>query len=168
MGFVIYQASQPIPKSTAAPTITISNLIPNQKIELGFQELDGNQVPDRIELRADLTSTQYAEITFAVRESGTERFTPIGVDDNLPYRVFYDGSIWPDGTQLDFIAVVNALNSHFSSALLQGIAPLYQRPTKPGAEASAYEYAVVHYQRSDNDYGDPAASETSAYWGLHL
>ena len=60
MGFVIYQASQPIPASTAAPAITISTLTSNQEVARGFQELDGNQVPERIEIRADLTDSEAA------------------------------------------------------------------------------------------------------------
>jgi glycosidase len=159
MGFVIYQASQPIPLSTAAPAITFATLTPNQQITLGYQELDGNSVPDRFEIRATVTSTQYAEITFAVRATGTETFTLVGVDDNPPYRVFYDGSAWPDGTQLDFIAVANDINDHYTSALVQGITPLYQRPTKPDPQAAAYRYAVIHYQRSD---------DTIDNWGVHV
>ncbi len=103
-----------------------------------------------------------------MREAGTEKFTPIGVDDNPPYRVFYDGSSWPDGTQLDFIAVVNDLNDHYSSALVQGITPVYQRPTKPDPQATAYHKAVIHYQRSDNEYGDATSGDAKTFWGLHV
>ena len=158
-GFVIYQASEAISPSAAAPAVTLTTLTANEEITLNYQEVDGNHLPQRIEIRAELDSAQFAEVTFAVREAGTEAFTLIGVDDNPPYRVFYDASTWPDGTQLDFIAIANDLNDHYSSALVEGVTPVYQRPTKPDPAANAYRYAVVHYQRSDDAYGD---------WGLHV
>ena len=164
MGFVIYQASQPLAASEAAPAIRIANLTDNQEVSLGYDELDGNQVPLRIEIGAVVTSSQLAEVTFAVREQGTEEFTLIGVDDSPPYRVFYDGSDWPAGTQLDFVAVLNDLNGHYSGALVRGITPVYDGATTSGE----HHYAVVHYQRSDDDYGDPASSNFEDFWGLHV
>jgi glycosidase len=168
LGFVVYKASTEIPASTTPPAVTIASPAPNQTVTLGFQEIDGNQVPERIEVRAALTSSQYLEVTFAVRAAGSEDFALIGVDDNPPYRVFYDASSWPDGTQLDFIAVVNDLNDHYSSALVEGVTPVYQRPAPPDPRASAYPYAVVHYQREDGDYGDPATGDANDFWGLHV
>src|SRR5690606_37024184 len=77
---------------------------------------------------------------------------------------FYDGSSWPDGTELDFIAVVNDLNGHYSSALAEDVTLLYQRPTEPDPRAAMMRYAVVHYQRSDNGNYNGAYDE----WGLHV
>lgn len=169
MGFVVYQAAQPVPKSNAAPAITITSPSAHQQVSRGFDEIDGNQIPQRIEIDALITSSQpapqNAEVTFSVRKTGTTTYTLIGVDDNPPYRVFYDGSIWPDGTQLDFIAVVNDLNGHYNSAETDGVTPLYQRPTKVDM---AERYAVVHYLRKDSDYGDPASGNAHDNWGLHL
>lgn len=164
MGFVVYLAAQPIPPSPAAPEVTMATLTNQQEITLDFQELDGNQVPQRVEIRAEIDSAQYVEITFAVAESGSETFTPIGTDDNPPYRVFYDGSAWPDGTKLDFIAVVNDLNGHYSSALAENVTLLYQRPAAPDPRAASMRYAVVHYQRIDNGDYNGAYDE----WGLHV
>jgi glycosidase len=168
MGFVVYQASRSLPPSAAAPGIAFATLTGGQEVTLNFQEIDGNQVPQRLEIRADLSGAQFVEVTFAVREAGSDDFTLIGVDDNPPYRVFYDGSLWPDGTQLDFIAVANDLNGHYSSALVEDVTLLYQRPTRPDPRASAYRYAVVHYQRSDGEYGDPTGGDANDYWGLHV
>ena len=155
MGFVIYKASTTIPASSAAPVLGIANLLGGQEVKLGYQELDGNKVPLRMEIRASASGNQFAEVTFAVRESGTEQFTVIGVDDNPPYRVFYDASGWPAGTQLDFLTVANDLNGHYSGAYVAGVKPVYEEPT----QAVSYKYAVVHYQRPANDYDG---------WGLHL
>ncbi len=168
-GFVIYQASQPIPPSLDAPEVTIANLDPDQEIALGFQVLDGNQVPQRIEIRADVASEQFAEVTFAVREENSEEFALIGVDNSPPYRVFYDASAWPTDAELEFLAVVNDLNNHYSSALVGGITPNYESTTPPdNPDATERPYAIVHYQRTDNEYGDPTSSDFTDFWGLHV
>jgi len=163
-GFVIYKASQPLAASPAAPPIGISNLAANQQVTLGYQELDGNKVPLRMEVRADVVGNQYAEVTFAAREKGAPQFTVIGVDDNAPYRVFYDASKWPAGSQLEFLAVVNDLSGHLGGAFVSGIQPIYAQPT----QVANYDYAVVHYLRSDGQYGDPASTNYQDFWGLHL
>ncbi len=79
----------------------------------------------------------------------------IGVDDNAPYRVFYDASQWPAGTKLEFLAAANDLNGHYSGAFVGGITANYvQTP-----QLATYKYAVVHYNRPAGDYDG---------WGLHL
>ncbi len=90
-----------------------------------------------------------------MRAEGTQDFTVIGVDDNAPYRVFYDASKWPAGTKLEFLAVTNDLNGHYSGAFVGGITANYiQTP-----QLATYKYAVVHYNRPADDYDG---------WGLHL
>ena len=54
LGFVIYKASAAIPASTAAPSISISNLQNNQEVTLQVQDRDGHAVTDRIEVVAEL------------------------------------------------------------------------------------------------------------------
>ncbi len=164
MGFVIYKATSAVPASAAAPAVTISSLTPNQEVQLGYQELDGNKVPLRLEVAADVAGSSFAEVTFAVRPVGAADFSVIGVDDNAPYRVFYDASQWPASTQLEFLAVVNDLNGHYSGAFVSGITPNYTQTP----QVAGYPYAVVHYQRSDGDYGDPTSSDYNDFWGLHL
>ena len=155
MGFVIYKAAQPIAASAAAPAVGISGLVTDQQVQLGYQDLDGNKVPLRLAITATVASSQFAEVTFAVRPGGTQDFTVIGVDDNAPYRVFYDASKLPEGTKLEVLAVVNDLNGHYSGAFVGGITANYtQQP-----QLASYKYAVVHYQRPGNDYDG---------WGLHL
>jgi pullulanase-type alpha-1,6-glucosidase len=164
LGFVVYQAGAAVPASPAAPAVTIANLVANQEVQLGFQDLDGNRVPKRLEVAADVAGNQYAEVTFAVRAAGTEEFTVIGVDDNAPYRVFYDASGWPQGTKLEFLAVVNDLNGHYSGAFVSGIVANYtEEPV-----LADYNYAVIHYLRSDGDYGDHTTGNYNDFWGLHL
>ena len=134
-------------------------------MHLGFQNLDGNQVPDRLEVGVTVGSNGYNEVTFAVRETGTQTFTVIGIDDNPPYRIFYDASQWPAGTQLDFMAAVNDLNGHVNGALVTGVMPNYAKGG--GGGAVTYDHAVVHYQRP-GDYGDHTTGDYNDCWGLHL
>ena len=156
-GLVIYKAAQPIAPSAAAPAVGIANLVNDQQVELGFQEIDnsGVTVPKRMEIAANVAGSQFDEVTFAVRAAGTQDFTVIGVDDNAPYRVFYDASKWPAGTKLEFLAAANDLNGHYSGAFVGGITANYvQTP-----QLATYKYAVVHYNRPAGDYDG---------WGLHL
>ncbi len=97
-GYVVYKATQAIPASGAAPAIAFSTLTTDQEVQLGYDELDGNQVPQRMEVGVNVGNNRYNEVTFAVRETGAQTFTVIGTDDNPPYRIFYDASQWPAGT----------------------------------------------------------------------
>jgi len=45
---------------------------------------------------AELGSEVYAEVTFAVKVNDGD-YTPIGTDNNPPYRVFYDVTSLPEG-----------------------------------------------------------------------
>lgn len=74
-----------------------------------------------MEIAANVAGSQFAEVTFAVRAEGAQDFTVIGVDDNAPYRVFYDASKWPAGTKLEFLAVANDLSGHYSGSFVGGI-----------------------------------------------
>ncbi len=164
LGFVIYKAKTAVAPSTAAPAISFANLTDGQEITLGTQNIDGNAVSERLEIQADVAGVGYAEVTFAVRETGTTTYTLIGVDDNPPYRVFYDASAAAAGASLDLIAVVNDLNDHLAAATVTVVKPGGD-PSPPG---DGDAYAVIHYQRSDDDYGDHTTGDFNKFWGLHL
>ena len=164
LGFAIYKAAGALPASTAAPNISISNLTNNQEVTLGTQNLDGNIVPDRMEIRTAVAGTGYAEVTFAVRATGTTSYTVIGVDDNPPYRVFYDASKLPANTTLDILAIVNDGNGNLKGATVTGVKPVTATPPT----TSEYKYAVIHYQRPAGDYGDHTTGNYNDFWGLHL
>ena len=164
-GFVIYKASEAIPASEAAPAATISNLTDNQEVTLGTQNLDGNAVPDRLEIRADVSGSHFVEVTFAVRIAGSDEYTVVGVDDNAPYRVFYNAGNLPDDASIDILAIVNDLNGNLLGAKVTGVTPVRGERPPP---ATAYDYAVIHYQRADGDYGDHTTGNFNDFWGLHL
>ncbi len=154
LSFVIYRATNPLPASEAAPEITLD--APN----------DGSDVLGRIEIAASLPSDAadaLSEVTFAVRVGDAAEYTPIGTDNNPPYRVFYDAGDLEPGTSLSFKAVVNDLNGHYNSDTIT---------VTVGSEDNACVphngYAVIHYYRPDGDYGDFSSDDYNDFWGLHL
>jgi glycosidase len=102
LDFVIYHADSPIPASTTAPGIIITT--PEA----------GAEVTGRVEIAAEVNAEVLAEVTFAVSVDGGE-YQVIGTDDNAPYRVFYDVSDLPAGTDLTFKAFVNDLASNLNA-----------------------------------------------------
>jgi pullulanase-type alpha-1,6-glucosidase len=164
LGFVIYQAGTTIPDNPTAPGIDISNLQNDQVVDLTVENRDGHQVVERLEVRADLDVDIFAEVTFAVKVGDATEYTPIGTDNNPPYRVFYDVSDLPDGTTLDFKAIVSDLSGQLNADKVTGITPNIQWPVPP----SDLPYAIIHYNRADGDYGDHTTGDYNLYWGLHL
>ncbi|MFN8443846.1 MAG: pullulanase-type alpha-1,6-glucosidase [Caldilineaceae bacterium] len=164
-GVAVYKASTTVPSSAVAPSVAISGLTNGQEVPLGSTNIDGNEIPNRVELGANVSGNQYAEVTFAVKVSGAAEWTTVGVDDNPPYRVYYDASSLPSGATFDVIAVVNDLNGHLKASKVTGIKPVTQ---SGGGNQANYKYAVIHYQRSDNAYGDETTGNSADFWGLHL
>ncbi len=169
LSFAIYKADAPLPASDAAPDIAFSTLKNDQKVLLQTAVLDGNAVQDRIEVGVDLSTEQFAEVTFAIRKMGTVSYTVIGVDDNAPYRVFY-GLDQPtggftEGDTLDFVAIVNDLNGHLQYAQVIGIKPITGEDGEGDSGNSSY---AIIYARSDGDYGDPSTGDYNDFWSLHL
>jgi glycosidase len=164
LSFVIYQASRRVPASGAAPGIDITSLEHGDTAALGTTMMDGHAVRDRIEVAADLDADVLAEVTFAVREGGGEYVT-IGTDDNAPYRVFYDASHLQgqEDVRLSFRAIVNDLNGHLAADEVVNVGVEFAEPGGP-----ATQYALIHYQRPEGDYGDHRTGNFNDFWGLHL
>lgn len=171
LSFAIYKAAAPLPVSVAAPGISFSTLSNGEEITIGTNNLDGNTVQDRIAVGVNLTADQFAEVTFAVRKHGTTDYHVIGVDDNAPYRLFLALDTLPggfvDGDALDFVAVVNDLNGDLNYAEVTGIVPLIHQGGGGGGNSDA-PYAIIHYARIDDDYGDQTTGDFNDFWGLHL
>jgi len=165
LGFVIYRATDPIPASPSAPGILISNLVNDQEVTLMKKNEDGHEIVDRLEVVAELSTEIYAEVTFAASVNGGE-YTPIGTDNNPPYRVFYNVTDLPEGATVSFKAIVNDLSGNLNAAKVTGILPTIQEPTPPPTASTPY--AVIHYFRADGDYGDHTTGDYNDFWGLHL
>ncbi|HEX6231318.1 MAG TPA: alpha-amylase family glycosyl hydrolase [Actinomycetota bacterium] len=164
LGFVVYRAQEPVPESDEAPGIRITSLQHGDTVVLGTNSWDGHQVLDRIEVGAELDADVLAEVTFAVRE-GDGEWKPIGTDDNAPYRVFYDASHLEgrEDVRLSFRAIVNGLSGHLAADQVVNVGVELAEPGGP-----ATRYAIVHYQRQSDDYGDHTTGDFNDFWGLHL
>jgi alpha-amylase len=88
---VVYRAKKPLERSRRAPSI-------------GLRE-PGSALRDRAEVRADVGGDGFAEVTFLAR-AGSGGWTPIGTDDNAPYRVFHDVADLAPGTKVAYQAIV--------------------------------------------------------------
>ncbi|MCA9980342.1 MAG: hypothetical protein KDD89_05905, partial [Anaerolineales bacterium] len=172
IGFVIYAAQSAVPANAGAPAIAISTLTDDQVVPLEMQDIDGNEILQRIEVGADVADDGFYEVTFAVKRSDQVTYTVIGTDNNAPYRVFYTpdmpeaaaDSLAPDNVTFEFRAIVSDLNGSVNSASVSGIVADIEDPNAP---ISRYKYTVVHYQRPGDDYGNPEDNPTD-YWGLHV
>jgi glycosidase len=169
VSFAVYMADAPLPASGNVPGVAFNTLVDDQEIVLQTQELDGNEVQDRIEVGVSLSESKYAEVTFAMRKTGETAYTVIGVDDNAPYRVFFSLEDVPDGfnegDMLDFVGIVTDNNGNLSYVEVTSIKPVESLPPDPGGTAP---YAVIHYFRDDGDYGDHTTGDYNDFWGLHL
>ncbi|MGZ8647379.1 MAG: alpha-amylase family glycosyl hydrolase, partial [Solirubrobacteraceae bacterium] len=98
---VVYRAARHTPRSRSAPSISLD--VP----------AEGR---DRLEVRANLGSEAFAEVTFLAKV-GHGSWRSIGTDDNAPYRVFQDVADYKPGTGIKYKAVVldNAGHTRTSS-----------------------------------------------------
>ena len=117
----VYEAQERIPRSTHAPSIKLNVPATGR---------------DRLEVRANLGSEQFAEVTFLAK-TGKGRWHDIGTDDNAPYRVFHDVSAIAPGTTVKYRAVVldNAGHTRSSGVERSTVAQPSVTITSP-AEAS--------------------------------
>ncbi len=90
---VVYRATRALPASTRAPRIELDRPAPAAAAR------------GRMQVRADVDTTSFAEVTFLARRAGGA-WRSIGTDDSAPYRVFHDTSALPTGARVDYRAVV--------------------------------------------------------------
>jgi len=150
LGVKVYRAEVGITIPPVAPVVTMTTPVA------------GGELLGRAEVGADLSPPGYAEVTFAVSVDGGP-YTPIGTDDNAPYRVFHDVSQYPEGTPLEFKAIADNMSGAISSAKVAAVVGSEEPPT-----ATGFDYAVVHYDRPAGDYGDHTTGDFNDFWGLHL
>jgi len=165
LGLVVYKSDGPITPSTEAPGIAITNLSDGQEVPLEVENLDGHDVVPRVEVVADVNSDTFVEVTFAASVNGGD-YEPIGTDDNAPYRIFYDATGLPDGATVSFKAIVDDLNGNLNADKVTDVMPVIQEPQPP--VDGGQPYAVIHYLRTDGDYGDHTTGDFNNFWGLHL
>jgi glycosidase len=91
---VVYQSAGAIPPSGSAPSIGLA------------PAPDGAAPRDRVEVRAFVDGESFYDVTFYAHVAGSGDWTPIGTDDNAPYRVFHDVAHLEPGTPVQYRAVV--------------------------------------------------------------
>jgi alpha-amylase len=106
---VVYRADKPIPRSSAAPSVSLD--VPAQG-------------RDRLEVRADVAGDSFYEVTFLAKV-GDGRWQDVGTDDSAPYRVFHDVSGVAPGTPIQYRAIVldNAGHTRSSAVRSTTVAP---------------------------------------------
>jgi alpha-amylase len=98
---VVYALDGRIPRSSHAPAISLST--PKAASQ------------GRVEIGASVAGSSLYEVSFEARAGGG-RWTPIGTDDNAPYRVFHDVSSLAPGTPVEYRAVVLDNGNHTRSS----------------------------------------------------
>jgi alpha-amylase len=159
---VVYRATRPLDRAHRAPAITLA---------------DPGALRDRAELRAEVAGGGFAEVTFLARV-GNRGWTPIGTDDNAPYRVFHDVADLAPGTRVQYKAVVldNAGNTRASASRAGTVAPpaiALEAPTDGGRVRGTVEvravatpdhphYAVTFYRQVGDGPWTAIGTDTSS------
>ncbi|MEU4932620.1 pullulanase-type alpha-1,6-glucosidase [Streptomyces yokosukanensis] len=139
---VVYKATGPLGRPTAEPTLTL--------------HAPAAGATGTVQITADSGGGQLDRVVFAA-QVGNGTWQVLGSADHAPYKVTQTlGAGVPAGTALRYKAVVVDSAGRTASATASsttGTPPAPRTPT-----ASARGYAIVHYKRTDGDYGD---------WGLY-
>jgi glycosidase len=96
---VVYVSSEQIPRSVAAPSISLDDPEPSPESN------------SRMLVSANVGGTSFNEVTFYAKV-GSGKWQSIGTDDTRPYRVFHDVSSLADGTKVTYRAVVRDNAGH--------------------------------------------------------
>ncbi|RJK93475.1 alpha-amylase family glycosyl hydrolase [Vallicoccus soli] len=100
---VVWKASGPLAPARRAPQVQ-------------FRAEAGSTVGGRAEVGAVVPGGGFDQVSFAYRRAGTSAWTPLGTDDNAPYRVFHDVTGLPAGSVLEYRAVLRDHSGNFSVA----------------------------------------------------
>ena len=109
LSVAVYRANSTMAQPTSAPAVYPTS--PSA----------GGVVGGRAEIGAALPGNSFAEVSFLQRPVGTSAWTPLGTDDNAPYRVFHDVSGLAKGTLVEYRIVAKDLAGHVSATSTYGI-----------------------------------------------
>ncbi|MGV9247129.1 pullulanase-type alpha-1,6-glucosidase [Streptomyces sp. NPDC003710] len=139
---VVFKAAAPLGAPVSKPTIAL-------------------KAPDAgatgtVELSADVDGGQLDRVVFAA-QVGDGKWRSLGSADHAPYKVTQTiAKGVPAGTALRYKAVVVDSAGRTSSATADSTTGT--PPAAPVPTATSRDYAIVHYKRTDGDYGN---------WGLY-
>ncbi len=105
----VWKARSPMDRPKSAPAVYLTS--PSA----------GGVVGGRAEISAAIPANTFAQVSFLYRPVGTTAWTPLGTDDNAPYRVFQDVSGLAKGTLLEYRAVAKDSAGHLSASSTYGV-----------------------------------------------
>ncbi|WP_367650081.1 pullulanase-type alpha-1,6-glucosidase [Nocardioides sp. zg-1230] len=101
---VVWRAAGRLPGRSEAPAVQ-------------FQKPSaGGTVGGRAPVTVGVPDGGFNQVTLAWRRAGADGWTPLGTDDNAPYRVFHDVSSLADGSLLEYRAVLRDSSGNLSAA----------------------------------------------------
>jgi len=119
---VVYRATKSLPADRLAPEPSIASPAPGAVLE------------DRTPVGVDLPRDDFQQATVAWRPVGGTAWTPLGTDDNAPYRVFHDVSGLAKGSIVEYRVVVRDHDGDLGVASTWGVvgkAPVVVPPVGP-------------------------------------
>ena len=115
---MVWRARGTLPKRKSAPAIHLE------------KPSAGGVVGGRAPITVGVPDGGFNQVTVAWRPVGADSWTPLGTDDNAPYRVFHDVDAMPHGTLLEYRAVLRDSSGNLS------VASSYATVGEPEAEAT--------------------------------
>ncbi|SDD58521.1 pullulanase X25 domain-containing protein [Auraticoccus monumenti] len=106
----VYRSDRTLARRKRAPQVLLTS--PDGR---PGQPAEQSVVGGRAEIRAGSVEDVAATAGFAWREAGTQEWTPLGVDDNAPYRVFHDVRGLGAGTLLEYRVVLRDSSGNLSA-----------------------------------------------------
>ncbi|MFQ6173309.1 alpha-amylase family glycosyl hydrolase [Oryzobacter sp. R7] len=122
LGAVVYQANAKLRADAVSPEPVFT--APG----------DTGIVTGRAEVGVAVPGGDFTQVTFAWRRAGTTGWTPIGTDDNAPYRVFHDVRGLPQGTPVEYRAVARDHDGDLGVTSTSAVVGQPQPPADPGIE----------------------------------
>ncbi len=99
---VVWRAASRLPKRKVAPAIHLE------------KPSTGGVVGGRAPITVGVPDGGFNQVTVAWRHVGADAWTPLGTDDNAPYRVFHDVDALPHGALLEYRAVLRDSSGNLS------------------------------------------------------
>ncbi|GAA2620134.1 hypothetical protein GCM10010399_59070 [Dactylosporangium fulvum] len=100
---VVYELNGRIPRSKAAPSISLAAPVPSAEAR------------GRMQVTANVGGSSFYEVTFQAR-TGNGPWRSIGTDDTAPYRVFHDVTDQRPGTPVQYRAIVTDNGGHTATS----------------------------------------------------
>ncbi len=115
--------------TVSVPPLTVRVLRAGDRIDAGTGPPTGHLVlPEagaalsgRQPVRVTVPSGRFAEVSVGYRLAGEDGWTPLGTDDNAPYRVFHDVTGLHRGTLVEYRAVVRDVRGRLAATSTYGV-----------------------------------------------